>query len=74
MLRGWVGRFSLEEARTLAARICRENGWTFREPVRVLPGLFSWTIVTNGGMRGVSARITVSRFSGQVTRAGYLKC
>ena len=60
------------QAEKLAKELCRQKGWVYRDPIRLIPGVLSWTIETNAHAVGCNARITVSRFSGKVVRAGYL--
>ena len=68
----WRRGLSPDQAREIAAAVCRERGWIFLDPVRILPGILSWTIVTNGKNRGAAARVRVSRLSGRVIGAGYV--
>ena len=64
-------KLSLDEAKEIAQRVCSEKNWRFKEPVTVLPGIFSWTIVTNAASAGLNARIKVSRRTKGVTAASY---
>ena len=64
---------SLRNARQIAIRVCAEYNFPFVEPIAVLPGLFSWTIVTNASNTGINARIRVSKRTGSVVSASFVR-
>jgi hypothetical protein len=65
-------RLTREEILILARKKCETEGWPWIEPVRILNGLFSWTVVTNYGMRGRNVRIVINKKSSEVAKWSYI--
>lgn len=43
-----------KESREIAETTCKERNWPCMEPVRLVPGLLSWTIRTNAEAKGTN--------------------
>ena len=52
---------TLEEARSIAKRVCQEQGWAFFEPISIESEKNCWFIRTNSEALGCNAVILVSK-------------
>ena len=64
-------QMTLEEARSIAKKVCQEQGWTFREPIKIGSNKKYWWIRTHSEYRGVNALIIVSKATKEIVEIGY---
>lgn len=67
-----------DEALALARSIAHEQGWTWKEPIRVtkrrpwLIGNTYWEVVSNANSRGMNVRVSIEDRTGKVRRKVFL--
>jgi len=64
-------QMTLEEAKSIAKKVCQEQRWVFREPIKIGSNKKYWWIRTNSECIGCNALITVSKATKEIVKIGY---
>jgi hypothetical protein len=63
--------FTEAELLQIAQLTCKEKGWAWKEPVRIVSRCFTWLVITNANYLGQNALIKISRRTGKVISCGF---